>query len=681
MNLAVSIARPGSADACASPAGPAVPALQTKGLTRSYGHGDASVAALRGVDLTVAAGEFVVIIGRSGSGKSTLLSLLGLLDAPTSGACLFAGRDTAAMESDERAMLRNAAIGFVFQRFHLLPRYTAYENVELPLIYAGVESAERTRRVAEALARVGLTERAGHWPNQLSGGEQQRIAIARAIVNRPAVLLADEPTGALDTATGREIMNIFRDLNAAGQTVVMVTHDTDLARHGHRRIVMHDGRIVDDAPTGRGGKRAPAAAVHGPSSARPGARARLAEALSFAWRVLRGNPVRSVLTTLGVVVGIAAIIAMVAIGDGARSRVTDQIRSLGASLLLVLPGSSSRDGVHQGFGSVIGLTEADAAAIAAEIDGIRIAAPTVTGKAQAINGNRNWTTLVGGVVPEYLAARDWRLARGAGLSAGDVRSAEKVALLGATVAERLFGQADPLGRIMRIGQTPFRVKGVLAAKGQNAASGRDQDNVILVPLTTAKRRLFGRTGLDRQSVDFIVAKAEDDAMAGMSARIARLLRKRHELRPGVENDFVIRDPAAALAARAESLQSLTLLLLAIAGISLVVGGIGIMNIMLVSAAERRGEIALRMSVGATRHDIRNQFLIEAAALCLVGSLAGIVLGVVVTVVVAGVSGWPVLIRPSTVLFAVAAASATGLFFGFYPAHKAARMTDIHTALG
>jgi len=679
---AVNLAHPFPKTDCIgmSPAGTRSPAVEAISLARDYGTGYASVAALRGVDLAVEAGEFVVIVGRSGSGKSTLLSQLGLLDTPTAGICKFAGKDCAAISGNERARLRNAGIGFVFQCFHLLPRYTTFENVELPLIYAGIGREERRRRVSEALARVGLVERARHWPNQLSGGEQQRVAIARAIVNRPKVLFADEPTGSLDTATSREIMAIFRELNDAGQTIVMVTHDMALARYGHRKIVMHDGRIVEDVPTGR----VDAAVRPGPDLSIPRRRGggweRLFEAIFFAGRVLRGNPVRAFLTTLGILVGIAAIIAMVAIGDGARARVADQIRSLGANLLLILPGSISRDGVHRGFGSKPALTEFDAMAIAKEVENIRIAAPTVTGRAQAINGNRNWTTLIGGVTPEYLAARDWRLLYGDEITADDVRTAEKVALLGATVADRLFGTADPVGRIIRIGQTPFLVGGVLAAKGQNADSGRDQDDVILVPLSTAKRRLLGRTGVDRQSVDFIVAKASDDGMVGLSRRIADVLRKRHGLRPGAEDDFVIRDPAATLVARAEALDSLTKMLLAVAAISLVVGGIGVMNIMLVSAAERGREIALRMVVGATGRDILSQFLIEAAVLCLLGSLAGIAFGVVASAIIAGYSGWPVLIRPGVVLLAVVAASATGLFFGLYPARKAARTDDIHMAL-
>jgi macrolide transport system ATP-binding/permease protein len=646
-----------------------------------YGNDGTGVAALRGVDLTVHQAEFLVVLGRSGSGKSTLLSLLGLLDRPSSGQYLIGGRDSATFDQSERATLRNQSIGFVFQQFHLLPRYTAAENVELPLIYAGVEPAERARRTAEALAIVGLENRMTHWPSQLSGGEQQRVAIARTIVNRPRVLLADEPTGALDTATNKQIMQLFQKLNAAGQTIVMVTHDIDLARYGDRAVLMCDGSIVESiAVPHRPHRKSPAQWPDRVGQSRAGAD-RLIEALSSAWRMLRANTIRSIFTTLGVVVGIAAIIAMVAVGEGARSKVADQIRSLGTNLLLVMPGSASRQGVQQGLGSRPSLTQDDAEAIARQVEGVQVAVPAVTGRSQVVHGNRNWSTLIGGVELGYLFARDWKLARGSPFSVTELRSAAKVALIGATVGRRLFGDADPLGQIIRIGKTPFHVKGVLAAKGQNAASGRDQDDVVLIPLTTAKLRILGRSGIDRRSVDFILVKSMDGAMETTSSRVTTLLRKRHRLPPAAEADFVLRDPAASLAARQDSLRSLTMLLFAVAAVSLLVGGIGIMNIMLVSTTERRPEIGLRMAVGATPADIRNQFVIEATTLCLLGSILGIVLGAVVAAVIAWISDWPILIRADAIVLAVVSASLTGIFFGLYPAIKASRMRSIHRELG
>lgn len=655
--------------------------IRAVGLTRTYGTGKSEVAALRGVDLTVRPGEFVVVLGRSGSGKSTLLSLLGLLDLPTGGEYLLGERDGSGIGPDERAVLRNRGIGFVFQDFHLLSRYTAQENVELPLIYAGVEPHERARRAAEALAVVGLEQRRHHRPAELSGGEQQRVALARAIVNKPSLLLADEPSGALDTRTGREVMELFRSLNDAGQTIIMVTHDVELAQYADRAVVMRDGQIVDciairgSRPTGSRPQSA------GASRSIQSRSARFKEGVISAWCNLRANPIRSVLTALGVVVGIAAVIAMVAIGDGARRQVAQQIESLGANLLLVLPGSMSKQGVQLGLGSRPSLTQDDAEAIVRQVQGVLVAAPTVTGTAQVIHGDENWSTLIGGIMPDYLRARDWQLAHGEPFALSDVRGATKVALLGATVAARLFGSDEALNQTVRIGTTPFRVKGVLAAKGQNAASGRDQDDVVLIPLSTAKLRILGRSGIDRRSVDFIMLKSEDGEMSDMADRVAHLLRQRHRISPDAEDDFVLRDPAEALNARDDSLQSLSLLLLAVAGVSLVVGGIGIMNIMMASTVERRREIALRMAIGATRGDIRNQFLIEASTLCLLGSVIGVVAGAGTAAVIAWLSGWQVLVRPEVVGLAIGFACLVGIFFGWYPAQKASHMRSIYYELG
>lgn len=660
------------------------PIIEARGLVRTYGEKDSRVTALRGVDLTVKPGEFLIVLGRSGSGKSTLLSILGFLDIQDGGNYLLDGRNSAQVGLVKRAELRNKYIGFVFQRFHLLSRYTARENVELPLVYAGMDSDERKRRSTQALETVGIDHRASHWPSELSGGEQQRVAIARALVTRPAILLADEPTGALDTATSEDIISLFKRLNAGGQTIVMVTHDVELARHGHRAIVMRDGRIVDsfsvrrDQISANRPQNAADTDARRPSST--GASA-LKDSFGSALRVLRANPIRSLFTTLGVVVGIAAIVAMIAIGDGARYQVADQIKSLGTNLLLALPGSTSNDGVQGGFGSQPSLTEADAEAIEQEIGSVELAAPVVSGTVQVVYGNENWATLLGGVVPEYLPARDWHISRGRSLSHEDISSAAKVALLGRSVTKHLFGEADPLGHVIRIGSTPFRVVGELTAKGQNADSGRDQDDVVLIPISTAKLRVLGRSGLDRRTVDFILIKFKDGTIEATETDVANLLRKRHRLGNGTEDDFALQDPAASLEARDDSLRSLTLLLFSVAGVSLVVGGIGIMNIMLVSVTERKSEIALRIAVGGKPFDIRCQFIIEALVLCLLGSIVGITLGSSAAGLIAWLSGWPVFIRGEVLLLAVGLAVLTGCFFGFYPALLASKMQSINRELG
>jgi putative ABC transport system permease protein len=372
------------------------------------------------------------------------------------------------------------------------------------------------------------------------------------------------------------------------------------------------------------------------------------------------------------------VIAMVAIGSGAQTQVADQIRALGANLLLVQPGSGKEGAVRLGAGSRHNLTDEDAAAIAAELPGVLAAAPTVAGNAHLVHGNRNWSSLVGGVTPDYLVARDWRIGKGRAFTSDEVDTAAKVVLLGATVVKELFSDEAPLGQLVRIANVPFTVVGVLGEKGQATESGRDQDDVALLPLTAAKLRVLGAGGqVSRGAVDFIMVKAvSTDAMAPVQRQIGQLLRQRHRLSPEDDADFQVREPAAAMEAQAAAARSLTWFLAAVASVSLLVGGISIMNIMLVSVTERTREIGLRQAVGARRSDIRNQFLVEAIVLCLLGGLIGIVLGVGAAIVIAEVVGWRIFISPLAVLLAFAFAAAVGVFFGSYPANQASRLDPI-----
>ena len=402
------------------------------------------------------------------------------------------------------------------------------------------------------------------------------------------------------------------------------------------------------------------------------------ECMRSAVRALRANLLRSALTMLGIVIGVAAVIAMVAIGSGAQTQVDDQIRSLGANLLLIQPGSSRDGAVRLGAGSRHSLTEDDAAAIAAEVPGVLTAAPTVAGTGHLVHGNLNWSSLVGGITPDYLVARDWSVARGRVFTSEEMDVAAKVVVLGATTAEELFPDEEPLGQVMRIANVPFTVIGVLGEKGQAAASGRDQDDVALIPLTAAKLRVLGaRSQVSRKAVDFVMVKATStDAMAPVQQQIEQLLRQRHRLTPATDDDFQVREPAAAMEAQAAAARSLTLFLAAVASVSLVVGGISIMNIMLVSVTERTREIGLRQAVGAQRRDIRSQFLIEAVMLCLLGGLTGIAVGIAAAIAIAELVGWPIFISPLAVVVAFGFAGAVGVFFGFYPAHKASRLDPI-----
>jgi len=401
------------------------------------------------------------------------------------------------------------------------------------------------------------------------------------------------------------------------------------------------------------------------------------EALRTALAALRTNPLRSALTMLGIFIGVAAVIAMVAVGSGARLQVMEQIRSLGSNLIIVLPGTVTSGGARLGAGSRSTLTEDDAAAMEREIPAVQLAAPVVRGSAQVVSGNANWSTVVLGVTPDFLIAREWEIASGRGFLAEEMRGAGKVALLGETVVRSLFeDEGDPVGQLVRIRNTPFTVVGVLARKGQNSA-GQDQDDMILMPLSTAKQRVLGFSRASARSVGSLLVKIrEGEDMAAAEAQMRELLRQRHRLKANQPDDFMTRNLTEIAATRDASSRTLALLLAAVAAVSLLVGGIGIMNIMLVSVTERTREIGLRLAVGARRRDILRQFLIEATTLAVIGGVLGVVLGLGAAFGIARFAGWPTLIQPEAILLAVCFSGLVGIFFGFYPARRAARLDPI-----
>ena len=398
--------------------------------------------------------------------------------------------------------------------------------------------------------------------------------------------------------------------------------------------------------------------------------------MQMARGALEVNRLRTALTTLGVVIGVAAVVTMMAIGTGAQARVAEQIRSLGSNLIIILSGSITSGGVRLGSGSQLTITEDDARAIQREVPGVLVAAPAMRGAAQVVFGNTNWSTVLQGVTPEYFVAREWSAAAGRLLGAEDVDAASKVVLLGRTVADNLFGGTDPLGQTIRIKKVPFIVVGVLARKGQST-QGEDQDDTVIVPLSTAKKKVLGVSAANARAVGGILVKVGDAARIKEAEQQTRdLLRQRHHLQPHEDDDFALRNLSEVLASQEAASHVLGLLLAAIASVSLVVGGIGIMNIMLVSVTERTREIGLRRAVGARRRDILSQFLMEAVFVALAGGLVGVVIGVAGSYVVGSMFGWPILITLPSILPAFLFAAAVGVFFGYYPARKASRLKPI-----
>jgi len=644
------------------------PLIELKDIHKSYRMGDTTVYALRGVSLTIEPGEFVAITGPSGSGKSTLMHTIGLLDVPESGSYRLLGREVAHLEEDELAVLRREAIGFIFQQFNLLPRVAADENVAMPLLY----SLHRLdlARANTLLAQVGLTERARHKPNELSGGQQQRVAIARALVNEPRIILADEPTGNLDTASQREILAVLNELNRRGITIVMVTHEEEVAREARRRISIRDGVIQSDRRTGAVALSAPAADRAAPAPTRWRLR-EAGEHLRQGLRTLAANKVRTALSMLGILIGVAAVVAMLALGRGAQKAIETQLASLGSNMLLLRPGAVRVGGVAQDVGAATRLTIEDVAAIRERITGVKEVAPNVTGRVRATSGNKNWNTLVRGTVPAYARMRASQPEIGRFFTDEENQRRARVALIGLTVVRELFGGENPVGEMIKLNRVNFQVIGVLPEKG--ATSFQDQDDVIVIPVLTAMHRLLGKDYIDYIDIE---AQSPADLQPVTDAVMEQML-ARHRVPPSQRQDaYQIRNLADIQAAFTESSRTMSMLLAAIAAISLLVGGIGIMNIMLVSVTERTREVGLRKAVGARRRDILWQFLVEAVAVSLTGGLAGIALGWAITVVMSQLAGWTASVSVGAVLLAFVFSAGIGIVFGIYPARKAARLNPI-----
>jgi len=640
------------------------PLIELDSITKRYAQGDLTVEVLRGVSLVIHEGEFVAIMGASGSGKTTLMNIIGCMDRPSGGRYRLMGRDVAELDGDALAELRRNSFGFIFQRYNLLGDASAQENVEVPAIYAGLPAGPRRERARALLNRLGLGERLDYSPGRLSGGQQQRVSIARALMNGGRVILADEPTGALDSQSGKEVMTLLHQLHGEGHTIVLITHDPNIAKEADRLVRISDGRILDDTGSSethaeRAG--APPAEGHG-ETARAVLMLDIMASVRTALRALRVSPVRTLLTLLGVMIGVGSVVAMLAFGNGARQQVLEQIQALGTNLLLVKPGAP---GVRGAGGATTTLVPADAEAIA-RLPNVGYVVPQTANPVTVRYGNVTYTTTLNATTPDFTAANNWPVARGTFFGQANLQGFAPVAVLGQTTAKVLFsGAANPIGRYVLINNTPLRVIGVLTAKGADQ-QGNDRDDAVIVPLTTGQARITGQSYLK-----FITVEITDtQQMDATEAAINVLLRTRHRTL-----DFQVKSMTALLQQQAQTQQTLTLLLGAVALISLLVGGIGVMNIMLVSVTERTREIGVRMAVGARAFHILLQFVTEALVVCTVGGFIGVAGGLIVAAV-AALMGTAVLFSLPPVLLAFASALVTGLVFGYLPAKRAAGLDPV-----
>ncbi|MFJ4586072.1 MacB family efflux pump subunit [Pseudomonas sp. FR229a] len=641
--------------------------LQLSGITRSFTAGDREFLALKNIDLTIHAGEMVAIIGASGSGKSTLMNILGCLDYATAGSYKINGRETRDLDSEALAELRRDYFGFIFQRYHLLPHLSAMHNVEIPAIYAGTPEPQRHARARELLARLGLERHLTHRPSQLSGGQQQRVSIARALMNGGEVILADEPTGALDTTSGKEVMHILQELHAAGHTVILVTHDPKVAANAERIIEVSDGEILSDRrnvpdsdASANDGRLAPHATAVRRLVASLGL---FKEAFNMAWVALISHRMRTLLTMLGIVIGITSVVSISAIGEGAKRYVLKDIQAIGSNTIDIYSGTSFGDSRSAAIETLV---PADVAALN-QLYYVDSATPVVGRNLLLRYRNIDVDAQVNGVSDLYFQVRGIKMAAGIHFSESDARRQAQVVVIDHKTRQRLFGeQVDPLGQVILIGNLPCTVIGV-AAENKNLFAASKSLNVW-VPYETAAGRLLGQRYLDSISVrikDGQPSKVVED-------NVNKLMLQRHGTK-----DFFTNNLDSIMQTVQKTSRSLALLLSLIAVISLVVGGIGVMNIMLVSVTERTREIGIRMAVGARQSDIRQQFLVEAVMVCLIGGAIGISLSYAIGHLFSlFIKEWEMVFSMASVMTAVFCSTLIGVVFGFVPARNASRLDPI-----
>lgn len=639
--------------------------LEIKNLYREFPSGDDTVVVLNNINLTIQAGEMVAIVGASGSGKSTLMNILGCLDRPSSGSYLIDGHETGSLEPDELARLRREHFGFIFQRYHLLSDLTAQGNVEVPAIYAGHDKDQRQERAHQLLTRLGLGERVHHKPNQLSGGQQQRVSIARALMNGGKVILADEPTGALDSHSGVEVMKILKELHAEGHTIIIVTHDMQVAENAQRIIEIKDGEIIADRQQQEQTIRSNQS---GNSTSQPGShwkgiRDRFVEAFRMSILAMAAHRMRTFLTMLGIIIGIASVVSVVALGQGSRERILKDISSMGTNTIDIFPGKSFGD---MKSSKIETLVPADADALA-KLPYVQGVTPSVSSSQTVRYQDISATATINGVGEQYFDVRGMEFAYGRAFTTDSVfRRAQDVVIDDNSRSTLFPDGSNPVGKVIILGNVPCRIVGVTVKK--ESGFGNNSSLNVWIPYTTAMTRLLGQAYLKGITVRIKDNQSTNAAQDGIN----KLMLLRHS-----RQDFYLYNTDTIRQTIEKTTQTMTLLVSMIAVISLIVGGIGVMNIMLVSVTERTMEIGVRMAVGARQNDIMQQFLIESVLVCLAGGVLGILLalGIGAAFSLMG-AGFSMVYSTLSIVAAFTCSTLIGVLFGFMPARNAARLDPV-----
>ncbi len=645
------------------------PLIKLENIIREFPAGDSTIQVLKGINLTINAGEMVAIIGASGSGKSTLMNILGCLDKPTEGIYSIGGRTTSQLSPDELAELRREHFGFIFQRYHLLNALTAQGNVEIPAIYAGVTNEQRQSRATNILSRLGLADKINNKPNQLSGGQQQRVSIGRALINGGQIILADEPTGALDRKSGLEVMAILRELHQQGHTVIIVTHDPNIAQSAERIIEISDGNIISDSinpnycPEQANNRQVKQIEITKTQDNFSAKYYRFRDAFKMAILSMLSQRLRTFLTMLGIIIGIASVVSMVALGEGTKQKILSNINSLGTSTLEIYAGSGFGD---RNADKITTLRSSDADFLAQQ-SFVHSTTPNLSTSVYFRINNLAVTGTVNGVGEQFFAVRGYTISKGIAFDQTAVMTSAQEAIIDENTVKRLFSDQDPIGKILMVGQLPVRIIGV--ATKQQQGFGNNESLNIWLPYTTVINRMVGQTSLKS-----ITVRINDNVDLNVAEQaINKIMLQRHG-----SKDFFIFNSDSIRETVNSSAWVLTLLISTIALISLIVGGIGVMNIMLVSVTERTREIGVRMAVGARSSDILQQFLIEAVLVCLIGGTLGIVLSFIIGFVFNYfVTSFAMSFSIISIIAAFSCSTMIGIIFGYVPAKRAAKLDPIY----